>query len=281
MRKIAIISLMVLILFSLPFCGKPRGKNLPVSLKVTFEPPQLRDAYIVKMKYTWKPEEGFSLHDNYWIYVHFWDGKAKTMYLLDDHKPPVPFSQWKPGEEISYERILVFPEYVEEISGDNFKVDFSVGFVNPETGQKIEVIKKPLSIKINSEMLPQKIYARGWYNEEADNSGKTWRWMAKTAICRVENPRKTSLLYIKGFFPEKYLPDQRIRIFINDHLLGEITQPQFQRLFTITPELMGDGDEFILRFEADKSFVPAQVSKGSPDKRELAAAFYQVFFCVK
>ncbi len=281
MRKNELLIFLLALILILPFCGKKEAKKPPVDLKVEFNPPQLKDAYILKIRYTWLPHQGFSLSDDYWVYVHFWDTHSKSMYLLDDHKPPVSFSRWSPGKEIAYERILVLPEYIEEIKGDSFQVEFSAGFYNPKTGNKIEVLKKPLTVKINPQILPQKIYSDGWYSEETDSSGRTWRWMGKTAICRVENPRKPSLLYLEGFFPDKYLPGQKLRIYLNDKLLDEITEPSFKKLYEISPEMMGEGDEFILKFEAEKSFVPSEVNKESKDKRELAAAFYKVFFCVK
>ncbi len=281
MRRHWFLILLLGFILMLPFCGKREGKKLPVDLKVDFSPPQLKDAYILKIKYSWLPHQGFSLPDDYWVYVHFWDPASKSMYLVDDHRPPVDFSRWSPGKEISYERILVFPEYIEEIKGDSFRLDFSVGFYNPKTGDKIRVLERPLTVKINPQILPQKIYSEGWYNEETDSTGRTWRWMGKSAICRVENPRKPSLLYLQGFFPEKYLPNQKLRVYINDKLLDEIADPVFKKLYEISPDMMGEGDEFILKFEAEKSFVPAQVDSKSDDKRELAVAFYKVFFCVK
>ncbi|GEM_PF-2288067 len=282
MKNLKFLMFALVLFLVLPFCGKKENaKKLPVDLKLEFNPPQPKDAYILKMKYSWTAKPGFSLGDDYWVYVHFWDLHSKSMYLVDDHKPPVEFSRWRPGEEISYERVLVLPEYIEDIRGDSFPVNLSIGFYNPGTGDKIEVLRKNLKIKINPEILPQKIYAEGWYGEETDSSGRTWRWMSRVAVCRVENPRKVSFLYLEGFFPTRFLPDQKLRVFVNDKLLAEITEPTFKKLYEISPEMMGDGDEFILRFEAEKSFVPAQVSKDSTDKRELAVAFYKVFFCVK
>lgn len=281
MKKALLPILAGLLLIAFPACKKKEVKKYPVNLLVEFQPSNLRDAYITTVKYSWTPSKGFNISDDYWVFVHFWDVSTKTMYFLDDHKPPIPFSKWEPGKIVSYQRTFVLPEYIEEITKKNFPVDFTVGFYNPKTGDKITVFKKRLNIQINPEVVPQIIFGEGWYSEEFDKEGKTWRWMGKTAVCRIENPKKTSLLYISGFYPEPILKGQKIRVYINDKVLDEITASEFKKVYTLEPSLLGQEDEFELKIEAEKTFVPQKVYKNSKDTRELSVAFRKIFLCVK
>ena len=280
MRKIALV-LAILTLIMLPACKKKQIQKPPADLQVTFEPQDLRDAYVTTMKYTWTPTKDFKLTDDYWIFVHFWDVSTKTMYFQDDHKPPVPFSKWETGKSITYSRTFALPEYIEEITKKSFPVDITIGFYNPSTGDKITVFKKRVEIKINPEVVPQIIYSEGWYSEECDKKGRTWRWASKKAVCRVENPKKPLILYLTGYYPAPLLSGQKIRILVNDKVIDEITDPEFKKVYTLDPAILGNGDEFELRFEAEKSFIPKEVYKNSSDTRELAVAITRLFICIK
>ena len=67
---------------------------------------------------------------------------------------------------------------------------------------------------------------------------------------------------------------------INDALLDEFIpeEDHFSREYTITPQMMGDGDEFSLKIETDKVFVPAKVFPDSKDNRELGAQIFFIYF---
>ena len=44
------------------------------------------------------------------VFVHFVDADGELMWT-DDHHPPVPTTQWKPGQTIQYNRLLFAPVY--------------------------------------------------------------------------------------------------------------------------------------------------------------------------
>ncbi|MEI6613835.1 MAG: hypothetical protein WCL37_02975, partial [Chrysiogenales bacterium] len=52
----------------------------------------------------------------------------------------------------------------------------------------------------------------------------------------------------------------------------------FSREYTISPEQMGVGDEFFLKIESDKVFIPAKVIPGSTDSRELGMQIFFIYF---
>jgi hypothetical protein len=48
------------------------------------------------------------LSGNYTVFVHV-IGADGTLLWVDDHEPPVPVSQWKPGESVTYTRTRFVP----------------------------------------------------------------------------------------------------------------------------------------------------------------------------
>ena len=103
--------------------------------------------------------------------------------------------------------------------------------------------------------------------------------MAKS-VCIIEDPKKECTLIIKGGVNKTALPDQKIAFKINDSLLEEFipTEAVFSREYTISPEQMGAGDEFSLKIETDKVFVPAKLIPGSNDSRELGLQIFFIYF---
>jgi len=48
--------------------------------------------------------------EDYRVFVHFVDADEELMWT-DDHFPPTPTTQWKPGQTIKYNRLLFVPVY--------------------------------------------------------------------------------------------------------------------------------------------------------------------------
>jgi hypothetical protein len=103
--------------------------------------------------------------------------------------------------------------------------------------------------------------------------------MAKS-VCIIENPKKECTLIVKGGVNKTAFPDQKVTLKINDSLLEEFIPAEalFSREYTITPEQMGVGDEFFLKIETDKVFVPAKAFPGNNDSRELGMQIFFIYF---
>src|SRR5687767_9877941 len=48
--------------------------------------------------------------ENFRVFVHFLDADNERMWT-DDHDPPIPTTQWKPGQTIEYARTMFVPVY--------------------------------------------------------------------------------------------------------------------------------------------------------------------------
>lgn len=279
----------LLLLFS--FCGKKIDRH-GVDLKLELTPAAVTDSLYLKMDYKFKTEKDFkNFSEDYNVFVHFWRVNSKEMLLQDDHVPLKKTSEWKQNEQLEYSRVLFIPQFLNE-----FDVDFegyeelklTVGLYNLKAVGKEEPIvlfEKKINIQPASFNAPEIVYDEGWNGLEtdinaADSFYRSWRWTMAKAACIIENPKKECTLIIKGGVNKTAFPDQKVILKINDALLEEFIpeQARFSKEYTISPEQMGDGDEFFLRFETDKVFVPAKVIPGSNDSRELGMQIFFVYF---
>ena len=63
----------------------------------------------VTLTYSSQVAPNASFDKNYYVFVHVLDPEGEQMWT-DDHLPPVPTSQWKPGQTIEYSRTIFVPE---------------------------------------------------------------------------------------------------------------------------------------------------------------------------
>jgi hypothetical protein len=104
-----------------------------VELAVGFSAKTLTDNLITDIQYDWKTGGDFpKVGKDLTVFVHFWHGS--NMLFQDDHMPPVPTSQWEPGQEYKYQRQIYIPSFIDEFD-PTFKGEetlrLSVGLYNP------------------------------------------------------------------------------------------------------------------------------------------------------
>jgi hypothetical protein len=262
-----------------------------VELKLEILPVTITDFLYMKMNYEFDVKDEFTgLDDDCRIFVHFWRLKTKEMLLQDDHAPGKPFSQWKTGDSVKYSRVIFIPEFLDE-----FDIDFegyeeirlTVGLYKPteEKEAKFILYQKVLNVESASLNAPELVYDEGWNQPEHDPKIKnpkeqSWRWTKKTAVCIVQNPRKESLLIIRGGVDKAKIADQKVIFKINDLVLEEFVPEtaKFAKEYVIAPEKMGSEDEFKLIIETDKTFIPSELDANVNDDRELGVQIFFLYF---
>ena len=242
------------------------------------------------MNYEFKTGKDFKkFGSDYSIFVHFWRVNSKEMLLQDDHLPVKKTSAWVANDNIQYSRVLFIPQFLNE-----FDVDFegyeelrlTVGLYNPKVQEKsIVLFEKKINVQPASINAPEIVYDEGWNEIETDVNAKdpfakSWRWTTAKSVCIIENPKKECTLIIKGGVNKTVFQDQKLIFKVNDALLDEFIpdEANFSREYTVTPQMMGNGDEFSLKIETDKVFVPANVFPNSKDNRELGAQIFFIYF---
>jgi hypothetical protein len=274
-------------LIFLTSCGK-RNDTHGIVLTVKITPKTVTDLLYVKMDYEFKISDDFTpLKKDYKTFVHLWRKKSKEMLLQDDHLPEIKTSTWKKGDTIRYSRVIFIPQFINEFDNIDFEgyeeVKLTVGLYDPNPGAKdsFNLYEKSINVQPASYNAPEIAYYEGWNELEtdpaiADPFMRTWRWTTGKAVCIIENPHKNATFIIKGGVNQA----KKVILKINDTVLEEIVPEtdKFSREYTLTPQMMGDGDEFSLKIETDKTFIPSRVNAASKDNRELGVQIYFIYF---
>ena len=290
MKRILFVAILPIVLL-VSFCAK-KVDHHGIDLQLKLTPATITDSLYLKMNYEFKTEKDFKkLNDNYTVFVHFWRVNSKEMLLQDDHLPLKKTSEWGQNEQLKYSRVLFIPQFLNEFDVDfegYEEVKLTVGLHKlKSTGQEKPIIlfEKKINIQPASINAPEIVYDEGWNGLETDVNAKdsfnrSWRWTMAKSVCIIENPKKECTLIIKGGVNKTAFQDQKITFKINDSLLEEFipTEAMFSREYTINPEQMGVGDEFSLKIETDKVFVPGKVFPGSNDSRELGMQIFFIYF---
>lgn len=290
LKRIGILLTMIFFLLACGQKGADKPEDIGVTLDLSLIPETLTDFLFLKMNYNFKVEEKFKkLEKNYMVFVHFWRLKNKDLFVLDDHLPVKQTSEWKSGDEIKYSREFFLPKFLDELDIDfegYEEVKLSVGLYDPNNQDDKKVLfSKILNIQPASINAPDIVFSEGWNEEEMNLAlenpfQKVWRWTRKSAECIIENPKKRSVLIIKGGLNESIYADQKIIFKINDLIIDEFVSESnfFEKKYFITPEQMGDEAEFKLYIETSKTFVPSSIDPTNKDNRELGVQIFLLYF---
>jgi hypothetical protein len=223
--------------------------------------------------------------EDYTVFVHFVDGDEELMWT-DDHVPPVPTSQWKPGQTIKYNRLLFAPvyPYVGEATiemGLYGKDKKRLVLSGTEKGQRAyQVAKFQIAPQSESVYLT---YKDGWHLAEVlpDNSGKEWHWTQKEATLSFKNPKRNSVFFLDYGGQQKVMTEaQTVTVSVGNEVVDtfQIGPVGNVRRIPLSITQLGTGDQVSLKISVDRTFVPAVLSGGAlPDRRELGLCVFHAF----
>ncbi len=287
------LSYLLLVLVLLMSCGKKEGDQIAdvgVKLNLSLSPDTITDFLYVTMDYEYEILDDFiKIDKDYLVFVHFWRLKSKEMLVQDDHLPVKKTSEWKAGDKVSYSRMFFIPKFLDELDIDfeGFEeIKLQSGLYDPQNPtEKIVLFNQVLNVQPASINAPDIIYSEGW-NEEEMNLAlsnpfyRVWRWTTKKAECIIENPKKKSVLIIKGGLHKSIFQDQTVILKINDTLLEAFISDSvtFEKKYILTPEQLGDEPEFRLTIETNKTFIPSSLNPENKDSRELGVQLYLLYF---
>jgi len=286
LRKAAGIFLVIQIVFVSLSCKKEMRIS-GVELDVSFSVEPLSDYLITDIQYLWKTKKDFAVvKEDYYAFVHFWH--RYNLLFYDNHSPEIPTSRWEPGKEYAYSRRIYIPTFIDK-SDPEFKGEdtlrLSIGLNSPHnrTGKLPKpILEKKLRFLPAPPDTPKISYEDGWYDLEInpETSLKRWRWTAKEARCKIDNPRRDALLFIKGGLNLGVLNNQKVIFKVDDSILDEFIpeESQFEKSYSIKKEMLGEEDKFYLVISTDKTFIPKQVIIRSKDERELGIQVSFIYF---
>ncbi|HJY34486.1 MAG TPA: hypothetical protein VJ260_06515 [Vicinamibacterales bacterium] len=225
-----------------------------------------------------------AFQENYRVMVHFLDADEELMWA-DDHDPPVPSTQWKPGQTIEYTRMMFIPIY--PYVG---KASVHVGLYSPKTQKRLTLTGQTVGqheyTLASLQLLPHSenvflLFKDGWHPQETaqGNSAVEWQWTKKTATLSFRNPKKPSVFYLHA--DGAYIEPQTLAVKVNGQQVDTITVTPKQEFIHKTPltvQQLGPGDMVELTLEVDKTWVPALLPNGnSKDSRELGIRVFHAF----
>jgi hypothetical protein len=224
--------------------------------------------------------------DDYWVFAHFLDSDGELMWT-DDHQPPTPVRQWKPGATIEYSRTMFVPKfpYVGETR-------MRIGLFSPSTGERLplsgetegqrayDVATFDMRLGTDNYLV---VFKDGWHQTEVppDGSGREWQWSMGRATLALRNPKRDARLYLQVDQPVTEIEPQRVELRIGDTVIDSFTlNPGGSDLrgLTIPAAQLGEGDTVDLTLSVDKTFVPALMpALKSGDPRELGIRVFRAF----
>ena len=221
-----------------------------------------------------------------WVFAHFIDDDGELMWT-DDHQPPAPVRQWKPGTTTEYTRTMFVPKF--PYVG---RTRMQVGLFSPSTGVRLplsgetegqrayQVATFEMRLVTDSHLV---IFRDGWHETEAppDGGGREWQWSMGRATLSFRNPKRDARLYLQVDQPVQGVDPARVEVRIGEAVVDTFTlQPgsgDLRRL-NLDSTHLGGGETVDLVLSVDKTFVPALVpALKSGDPRELGIRVFRAF----
>jgi len=224
--------------------------------------------------------------EDYRVLVHVVDADEELIFAFD-HNPPVPTSQWKPGQTIEYTKTVFIPiyPYVGEAS-------IQVGLHSTVNQKRLPLAGEDIGQRAyrvaRIQLQPQTenvftVFKDGWHPAEVAEHNATveWQWTKKAATLTFKNPKKDSVFYFDVDNPGSVFNEpQQVRITMNERVLDEFTlqpkQPELRKI-PLKADQLGAGDVSELVVTVDKTYVPAVVMSSSKDPRELGVRVFHAF----
>jgi hypothetical protein len=261
--------------------GKQDNEPAVATPSLTFSKDRvpINSAVTLTYKFVVAPDARFA--KDYYVFVHVLDTDGEQMWT-DDHLPPTPTSQWKPGQTIEYRRTIFVPNYpyigeaVVRLGMYDRDTNTRLVLNAPEASRREYVVARFQVVGSSENVFT--ISESGWHPAEVDqkNPQNEWSWTQKTAVTRFRNPKKPITLYIQyDARPDLFTPPQQVTLKIGEQVIGQFpadSKAPMLKTFDVAAEQLGAGDMVDLVIDVDKTFKP-----GGTDPRELGIRIFHVY----
>jgi hypothetical protein len=224
--------------------------------------------------------------EDYRVMVHVVDADEQLIFAFD-HNPPVPTTQWKPGQTVEYTKTVFIPiyPYVGEASmqiGLHSTVNQKrMPLAGEDVGQRAYKVAR-IQLQPQTENVFT-VFKEGWHPAEVAEHNATveWQWTKKNAVLSFKNPKKDCLFYLDLDNPGSVFSEpQQVQVSLDGQVVDQFTleprQPQLRKI-ALTAEKLGSGDVAELVVSVDKTYVPSVVNASFKDPRELGVRVFHAF----
>lgn len=226
-------------------------------------------------------------NQDYRVMVHVVDADEQLIFAFD-HNPPVPTSQWKPGQTVEYTKTVFIPiyPYVGEASiqlGLYSTADQKrQPLAGEDVGQRAYKVAR-LQLQPQTENVFT-LFKDGWHPAEVAEHNATveWQWTKKDATLAFKNPIKDCVFYLDVDNPGSVFNEtQQVQVSLAGEVVDQFAlnpkQPDLRKI-PLKAAQLGVSDMAELKISVDKTYVPASMpASGSKDPRELGIRVFHAF----
>ena len=281
-------SLAVLLLLAAGSCTRTEDTSPAVaSVEVALSKPRAPLGSPIEVTYRFRVANDAPPLGQRRVFVHFVDADEELMWT-DDHEPPTPTTEWKPGQTVEYTRTVFVPIY--PYVG---QAKVLAGLYDTSTNERLRLSQADRGDRsyqvATFELLPQTenvflIFKDGWHPAEVapDNSAIEWQWTKKEATIAFRNPRRDSTLFLQLDNPSTSPGTaKQVELRIGDQVIATVpvlsTDAPVRKIPLMAAQL-GSGDMVEVRLVADRSFVPSlEPGSKSGDTRDLGVRVFHAF----
>ena len=286
---VPVLPVLLVVATAIGACGRKEPATPPVakaSVAVNRQAAPLGSPLDLTYKFVVANDAKFD--EDYRVMLHVVDADGELMWT-DDHDPPTPTTQWKPGQTVEYTRTVFVPIY--PYVGD---AGLQIGLYSPRTQTRLTLDGQDAGQRAYKagtlQLQPQSeniftVFKDGWHPAEVaeHNASVEWQWTKKQATLAFKNPKKDATFYLQADNPGGvFNENQKVKVTLGSTVLDEFEltpqMPPVLRRIPIKADQMGAAEMAELQVTVDKTFVPMQVSGGaSKDPRELGIRVFHAF----
>jgi hypothetical protein len=269
-------------------CSKKKDTAPPVATpSLTLSHERVAAGGPLELTYKFVVPNDAHFAEDYRVFVHVVDTDEAQMWT-DDHNPPVPTSQWKPGQTIEYSRTIFVPVYpyvgeaTIQMGLHSTKDQHRLTLAGEDVGHHAYKVAK-LQLLAETDNLST-VFKAGWNPAEAapQDASVEWQWTKKQATLSFKNSKRDATLFFDADSPESKLhPAQHVQISLDGQVVEDYTlEPDTRvlRKIKLPAALMGSADLSELQIGVDPTFVPMTVANGaSNDPRELGIRVFHAY----
>jgi hypothetical protein len=275
------------ILVALAGCSRKGLEEPPVATpNLSFNHTKVPLGSPVDMKYRFVvSRDAARIEGDYHVFVHFLEAGSREMMWTDDHLPPVPTSQWKPGQTVEYTRTMFTPVYpyigeaTVEIGLYNATGKRLTLAANDKGHQSYEMVRFELQPQTENIFL---IYKDGWHATEvtAGSPATEWQWTKKEATLAFRNPKRNVLFYLHADgAPDALGQEQTVTVRLGDQVVDTfVPKGEMLRKVALSAAQLGPAEMAEVKITVDPTFVPAlSPALKNADSRELGIRVFHAF----
>ena len=265
-----------------PACGRGEPEGPPVATpSFSISRDKVAIGSPVELTYRFEVAPDAAFDRSYWVFVHVLDVNGEQLWT-DDHEPPTPTTEWKPGETIEYTRTVFVPNY--PYIGEAV---VRMGLYAPDEERRLVLAGNEASrreyVVGRFQLLPQSeniflIHKDGWHATETDtvNPSAEWHWTDKRAVIAFRNPKRDATLYLEyDARADLFTPPQQVTIRTGESVIASFAAEARERTlltFPISAQQFGDAAMAELVIEVDRTFKPE-----GGDPRQLGIRVFHTF----